>query len=129
MLRLYEIGGETGKRNKKLDEIIRLFPDDKDILAKNGNFCIERKAFIKGIELLKRAAALDPLDRTNREFLCIAYIKASLHFAKEGTTRRYREFMGNAIERIHGECHRVGRTGTGKYEPGAAISPGASGDF
>ncbi len=98
MLRLYEIGGETGKRNKKLDEIIRLFPDDKDILAKNGNFCIERKAFIKGIEFLKRAAALDPLDRSNREFLCIAYIKASLHFAKEGNTRRYREFMGDAIE-------------------------------
>ena len=98
MLRLYEIGGKTGKRNKKLDEIIKLFPDDKDILAKNGNFCIERKAFIKGIEFLKRAAALDPLDRTNREFLCIAYIKASLHFAKEGTIRRYREFMGDAIE-------------------------------
>ena len=98
MLRLYEIAGDNGKRNKKLDEIIRLFPDDKDILAKNGNFCIERKAFIKGIEFLKRAAALDPLDRTNREFLCIAHIKASLHFAKEGNTRRYREFMGDAIE-------------------------------
>ena len=98
MLRLYEIGGKTGKRNKKLDEIIRLFPDDKDSLAKNGNFCIERKTFIKGIGFLKRAVALDPLDRNNREFLCIAYIKASLHFAKEENTRRYREFMGDAIE-------------------------------
>ncbi|MDO8721430.1 MAG: hypothetical protein Q7J31_04290 [Syntrophales bacterium] len=99
MLRLYEVAGEHSKRkrNKKLDEIIRLFPDDKDSLAKNGNFCIERKAFIKGIEFLKRAAALDPLDRNNRESLCVAYIKASLHFAKEGNTRRYREFMRDAI--------------------------------
>jgi hypothetical protein len=97
IMRLYEVVGENGKRNKKLDEIIRLFPDE-DSLAKNGNFCIERKAFIKGIEFLKRAAALDPLDRNNRESLCVAYIKASLHFAKEGNTRRYREFMGDAIE-------------------------------
>jgi len=98
ILRLYEIAGDNSKRNKKLDEIIRLFPDDKDSLAKNGNFCIERKAFLKGIEFLKRAAALDPLDRNNRESLCIAYIKASQHFAKQGTHLRYRDFMGNAIE-------------------------------
>lgn len=97
LLRLYESAGEHGKRNKKLDEIIRLFPDDKESLAKNGAFCIERKAFIKGIDFLKRAAALDPLDGNHREALCIAYIKASRHFAKEGNARRYREFMGDAI--------------------------------
>ena len=57
---------DNGKRNKKLDEISRLFPDDKDVLARNGNYCIERKAYLKGIEYLKRAVALDPLARINR---------------------------------------------------------------
>jgi len=98
LLGLYEKGGIDTKRNKKLDEIGRLFPDDKDVLAKNGNYCIERKAFIKGIEYLKRAVALDPLSRINRESLGIAYIKASLHFARQKKSPRYRDFMKEAVE-------------------------------
>lgn len=86
------------QRNKKLDEISRLFPDDKVVLAKNGKFCIERKAFIKGINYLKKALALDPLDRNNKEALCVAYVKASLDFARKRTAERYREFMRNAME-------------------------------
>lgn len=86
------------QRNKKLDEISRLFPDDKVVLAKNGKFCIERKAFIKGINYLKKALALDPLDRNNKEALCIAYVKASLDFDRKRTAERYREFMRNAME-------------------------------
>lgn len=98
LLGLYERGDINSKRNKKLDEIARLFPDDRDVLAKNGNYCIERKAYLKGIEYLKRAVALDPLARINREALGIAYIKTSLHFARQKKTARYREFMKEAIE-------------------------------
>ena len=98
LLDLYEKTGMQSKRNKKLDEINRLFPDDKVVLVKNGKFCVERKAFIKGIDYLKKAVALDPLDRNNREALCVAYIKASLHFAQKGPAGRYREFMTNAME-------------------------------
>jgi hypothetical protein len=98
LLHLYEKAGEVSKRNKKLDEISRLFPDDKETLVKNGHFCIERKSFIKGIEYLKRAATLDPLDRQIKEGLCIAYIKTARHFAGKGEPgRRYREFMGEAM--------------------------------
>ncbi|HAJ26250.1 MAG TPA: hypothetical protein DCG53_03230, partial [Syntrophus sp. (in: bacteria)] len=83
LLGLYEKGDINTKRNKKLDEISRLFPDDKDVLAKNGNYCVERKAYLKGIEYLKRAVALDSMSRFNRESLSVAYIKASLHFARQ----------------------------------------------
>ncbi|MEI7672351.1 MAG: hypothetical protein WCK00_09590, partial [Deltaproteobacteria bacterium] len=98
LLSLYEKDDVNTKRNKKLDEISRLFPDDKDVLAKNGNYCIERKAYIKGIEYLKRAVALDPLARINRETLVLAYIKASLHFARQKKSERFREFMKEAAE-------------------------------
>jgi len=98
LLGLYEKAGDNGKRNKKLDEISRLFPDVKDVLARNGNYCIERKAYLKGIEYLKRAVALDPLARINREALGIAYIKASLHFARQKKSPRYRGFMKDAVE-------------------------------
>ena len=98
LLALYEKGDLSAKRNKKLDEISRLFPDDKDVLAINGNSCIERKAYLKGIECLKRAVALDPLARINREALGVAYIKASLHFARQKKSPRYREFMKEAMD-------------------------------
>ncbi len=98
LLSLYEKDNHNQKRNKKLDEIVRLFPDDKDVLAKNGNYCIERKAYLKGIEYLKRAVALDPLARINREALGIAYIKASLHFARQRKGSRQRELMKEALE-------------------------------
>ncbi|OPY61040.1 MAG: hypothetical protein A4E57_04295 [Syntrophorhabdaceae bacterium PtaU1.Bin034] len=97
LLELYKLTGEKSKRNRVLDEISRLFPDDKDILAQNGNFCIERKAFIKGIEYLRRAVALDRLDHTVKEALSIAYIKAGLHFAREGNVQRCRALMYEAI--------------------------------
>jgi len=98
LLALYEQGDINTRRNRKLDEISRLFPDDKDVLAKNGNYCIERKAYLKGIEYLKMAVALDPLARINREALGVAYIKASLHFARQKKSPRYREFMKEAVE-------------------------------
>ncbi|MEK7242699.1 MAG: hypothetical protein AAB112_00835, partial [Thermodesulfobacteriota bacterium] len=40
LLGLYEKADDNGKRNKKLDEISRLFPEDKDVLARNVNYCI-----------------------------------------------------------------------------------------
>ena len=97
LLNLYEKTGAESKRNKKLDQMSRLFPDDRDVLAKNGNFCVERKAFIKGIDYLKRALALDPLDRVLREDLCGAHISASYHFAVKGSVGRYREFVKEAV--------------------------------
>ncbi len=98
LLTFYEKIGDNGSRNRKLDEMSRLFADDRDVLAKNGNYCIERKAYLKGIEYLKRALALDPLARANREALGVACIKASLHFARQKTPLRYREFMKEAME-------------------------------
>ncbi len=54
---------------------------------------------------MKRGVALDPLSRINRESLGVAYIKASLHFARQKAkindhekSPRYREFMKEAVE-------------------------------
>jgi tetratricopeptide (TPR) repeat protein len=98
LLKLYEKAGDNAKRNRKLDEISRLFPDDKDVLLQNGNNCIERKAYLKGVEYLRRAHALDPLSRTNREALGVALIKTSLHFARQIKIVRCRKLMKEALE-------------------------------
>jgi tetratricopeptide (TPR) repeat protein len=98
LMKLYEKSGDHAARNRKLDEITRLFPDDKDVLFQNGNNCIERKAYVKGIEYLRRALSLDPLSRTNRETLVNALIKASLHFARQNKIIRSREWMKEALE-------------------------------
>ncbi|OPX41168.1 MAG: hypothetical protein B1H13_03505, partial [Desulfobacteraceae bacterium 4484_190.3] len=61
LLELYEKTGQKSRANKKLDEIIRLFPEDKDALYKAGRRCVERNAFVKGMKYLEQAIKLDPL--------------------------------------------------------------------
>ena len=97
LLRLFETTKNKNKANRKLDEISALFPDDKETLVKNGNNCLNRKAFIKGIEYLQKARDLDPLDSSLKENLCVAYIMASRLYAKKRQAKRYRNFMDQAL--------------------------------
>jgi len=98
ILELYDQAGATSERNKKLDEITRLFPDDRDVLVKNGSLCIKRKAFLKGIGYLKRALILNPLEGRVREYLILGCISAALQSVSRGNNLRYREFMQDAME-------------------------------
>ncbi len=93
LVNLYEKTGNTRALNKKLDEISALFPDDKIVLFKNGNNCINRKAYLKGITYLEKAHNLDPIDPSVKQSLCLGYILASLHYAKKKKPERYRAFM------------------------------------
>ncbi|MEI6125511.1 MAG: hypothetical protein WCQ99_03055 [Pseudomonadota bacterium] len=97
LLRVYEATNNKSKANKKLDEIAALFPDDKTILLKNSANCLARKAYSKSLECLRKAVALDPLDRAVKQLLCVACIKASLHYAEKRTPLRYRELMAEAM--------------------------------
>ena len=98
LLGLYEKTGQKSKINKKLDEIIELFPEDKDTLYKAGLRCMDRRAFIKGMKYLERAAKLDLLDMRVREAFIVCCIKAALEYAKRSKVERYRALLSKALE-------------------------------
>lgn len=103
LMKLYETSGNLAARNKKLDAMTRLFPDDKDVLFENGVHCIDRKAFLKGLDYLRRALLLDPLSRLYRETLVNGLSRAALHFARENKqTERCRAWMKEALEHAEG---------------------------
>ena len=97
ILNLFEKTKKKARVNKKLDEIIRLFPEDKDALVKAGAGCIKRNAFQKAMKYLERAIQLDPIDAEVREYFEIACIKASLNYAKKSNVDRYRELLAKAL--------------------------------
>ncbi len=97
LLMLYEKTGRKGPANKKLDEMSRRFPEDKQVLLINGLRCIQRKAYIKGVRSLEQARALDPLDRQLREQTCMAYVTIARAYAEKRDIERCREFMGRAL--------------------------------
>ena len=96
-LRLYEKTGQRSLINRKLDEIIRLFPDDKEALQKAGHRCIERKAFQKGLKYLTRAVELDPLDNKLREIFILGSIKTALNHAKKMQVDRFRKMLPTVL--------------------------------
>lgn len=97
-LLLYEKAGKKAAFNRKLDEIIRLFPEDKEALYRAGLGCLERNALQKGMKYLERAHELDPLDAQVRESLVIAYMKSALKHAQKSQTERYRDLLPKALE-------------------------------
>jgi tetratricopeptide (TPR) repeat protein len=102
LLRLYEKTNNKSNINRKLDELIARFPDDKDALFKAGLRCIERNALIKGMKYLERALELDPLDGKLREGSIIARIKAALRHAQNGRIQNCRDLLPGALEKASG---------------------------
>ncbi|MBV9488294.1 MAG: hypothetical protein JO069_01035 [Verrucomicrobia bacterium] len=73
LLDVYESAEKTSDRNRLLDRITRLFPNEKAVLLRAGRECVKRKAYSKGIQYLERARSLDPLDPEVLETLVLAY--------------------------------------------------------
>jgi len=97
LLQLYEKTGNNSRANRLLDNMIRRFPEDKEVLVKTGLNCINRKAFIKGLSYLEKAFRLDALDPLLKEHLCLSYVRAARSFAKKLEPRKYRDFLEKAI--------------------------------
>lgn len=60
--------------NKLLDDLAKRFPNHKTILVRTGTQAVGRKAFDKGLAALRKALALDPLDRETRQQIAIALV-------------------------------------------------------
>jgi len=98
ILGLYEKTEQKSKANKKLDEIIRLFPEDKEALYKAGRRCMDRNALIKGMKYLERALELDTLDSKVRESFIVCCIKAAFRYAKNSQPERYRKLLPSVLQ-------------------------------
>ena len=64
-LKLCEVYGTLRKRadrNRLLDDMVARFPDEKPVLLEAAIRCVERKAYVKGLDYLERARHLDRLD-------------------------------------------------------------------
>jgi tetratricopeptide (TPR) repeat protein len=60
--RVYGALNQRSERNRLLDEMTERFPEEKAVLLEAARGCVERKAYIKGLNLLERARHLDRLD-------------------------------------------------------------------
>jgi hypothetical protein len=66
LLRLHTERNEVSARNKLLDQLVKQFPENKEVLMQAGMLAAERHAFTKALQNLRAAQALDPLDRDVR---------------------------------------------------------------
>ncbi len=112
LLRVYEKTKNKSKQNKLLDKLAPAFPDDQTIMARAGIGCIERKAFIKGTKYLEQANILDPLDKTIKERLAVAYLHTARNYYKKGKIQQGREIYQKALKN--------GSAGSGDHNLGHA---------
>ncbi len=99
LLELYEKTRQKAEANRKLDDIIKRFPDEKESLYKAGLQCLKRNALIKGLKYLEQALSLDPLDSMLRTYLIIACVKAGLMYAQKGAMEKCRDLLAKALEK------------------------------
>ncbi|MBI4026383.1 MAG: hypothetical protein HY360_15465 [Verrucomicrobia bacterium] len=69
---VYESLKKFSERNRLLDVMTQQFPDDKEVLLQAGRGCLDRKAYLKGLEYLERAHHLDPLDASVADLIVAA---------------------------------------------------------
>lgn len=50
------------ERNRLLDGMVKRFPNEERVLIQAGATCIDRQAYVKGLDYLERARRLDQLD-------------------------------------------------------------------
>lgn len=98
LLHVYENIKDKKNINKLLDNIIKLFPEDKEILLKTGVACIERKVYVKGIRYLENASKLDPLDRTVKENLVYGHMQLARSYLKKDKINQCRDTLKKSLE-------------------------------
>ncbi len=83
LLRFHSEREETSERNKLLDDLVKRFPQNKEVLIQTGLLAAERKAFSKALPNLRAARALDPLDRQAQAALVTALIQQARELIKK----------------------------------------------
>ncbi len=97
LIGFFEKTNDNASVNRHLDQMIKRFPGEKDVLFKAGVRCMARKALVKAMNYLDQALALDPTDRTVREQYCLACIQAAHTYALKGEADKSRALLPGVI--------------------------------
>ncbi len=109
LLRVYEKCRENSKANNLLDKLIKLFPEDKTIIAKAGQECVDRKSYVKGVKYLEQAVELNRLDNAVKDHLALAYIKTAVNYYDKGKVSQGREIFEKALKNTNNHSHDFNR--------------------
>ena len=95
---VYEARNMLSQRNRLLDVMTERFPDHKEVLLRAGAGCLDRKAFLKGIEYFERAWTLDRLDPKVPEFLVSGCLRLARQCFQKGRADAGRQALARAGE-------------------------------
>ncbi|MBT8338540.1 MAG: hypothetical protein HKP58_12900 [Desulfatitalea sp.] len=90
--------GESSRLNKLLDQMIRQFPGEKEVLTKAGLRCLARKAYVKAMKYLEQASALDPTDQHLQQRIIRGCILSARQYSKKGVVDKARALLVRALE-------------------------------
>ena len=81
---VYEAVGGRTERNRLLDAMTARFPDNKEVLLLAGTGCLDRKAYVKGLEYFERALQLDRLDPKIPDLIVSSQLRLGRHNFEKG---------------------------------------------
>lgn len=99
LLAVYAGVGWKSKQNRLLDDMVKCFPDDKDVLLQAGSGCWERGALYKGWKYFCRALDLDPLDSVTQEKCILLTIDRARGQVRKGRWEKCRSLLAE-VENI-----------------------------
>lgn len=121
LIAFFEKTNDTASVNRHLDQVIKQFPGEKDVLFKAGVRCMQRKALVKAMNYLDQALALDPTDRAVRESYCLACIRAAHGYAQKGKADKSRALLPGVIAVSNADSDHFNRSRAYFYARWAAF--------
>ena len=95
---LYGTLNKTSERNRLLDDMSERFPEEKPVLLEAARRCLERKAFVKGLDLLERARHLDRIDPVIPELMVTARLRHSRQYFQQKRAEKGRQTLAQNEE-------------------------------
>ncbi|MSU62591.1 MAG: hypothetical protein EXS31_09365 [Pedosphaera sp.] len=93
---VYGAANRQSERNRLLDTMTTLFPDNKEALLIAGTGCQERKAFVKGLEYFERARQLDRIDPRIPDAIVSCSIRLARQHYEKGRLEPGRRVLARA---------------------------------
>jgi tetratricopeptide (TPR) repeat protein len=98
---VYDALKQTSERNRLLDEMTARFPDDKDVLLRAAQGCVDRKAFVKGLDYLDRVRQIDPLDPRIPELVVTAQRRLARQYFQQAKPEKGRQTLARTHEALN----------------------------
>lgn len=80
---VYDLLKRIPERNRLLDLMTARFPNEKSVLMIAATACIDRGAFVKGLDYLARVRQLDPLDPRVPALLATTHFQLATHHYRQ----------------------------------------------